>query len=149
LNHPPLDVLAVYLLPAGPAGLPAQVGGGEPLHRLGVGPDRLGGLALGGQARHISAVTQPAFPASSTAHAAINHPCFPRQRRPALSGLDSARRNVKRAIAGLTGSPMRRANEHQARLQTYERPETSASGEKIALNYVLMTAAADTVPQSA
>jgi hypothetical protein len=40
-----LDVLAVHLLPA----RPAQVGGGEPLHRLGVGPDRLGGLGLGGQ----------------------------------------------------------------------------------------------------
>ena len=29
----------------------AAGGGGEPLHRLGVGPDRLGGLALGGQAQ--------------------------------------------------------------------------------------------------
>ena len=25
--------------------------GGEPLHRLGVGPDRLGGFAIGGQAQ--------------------------------------------------------------------------------------------------
>jgi hypothetical protein len=39
------------LLPAGLVGLADQVGGGEPLHRLGVGPDRLGGLALGGQAQ--------------------------------------------------------------------------------------------------
>ena len=30
---------------------PGQAGGGEPLHRLGVGPDCLGGLALGGQAQ--------------------------------------------------------------------------------------------------
>jgi hypothetical protein len=47
-RHPLLDVLPVHLLPAGPAG---QAGGGEPLHRLGVGPDRLDGLALGGQAQ--------------------------------------------------------------------------------------------------
>jgi hypothetical protein len=49
-GHPLLDVLAAHLLPAGLAGLPRQ-GGGEPLHRLGVGPDRLGGLAFGGQAQ--------------------------------------------------------------------------------------------------
>jgi hypothetical protein len=48
-RHPLLDVLAVHLLPAGLAGLPGQAGGGEPLHRLGVSPDRLGGLALRGQ----------------------------------------------------------------------------------------------------
>jgi hypothetical protein len=46
LCHPPLDVAAGDLLPAGP---PGQAGGREPLHCLGVGPDRLGGLALGGQ----------------------------------------------------------------------------------------------------
>jgi hypothetical protein len=46
--HPLLDVLPAHLLPAGPAG---QAGGGEPLHRLGVGADCLGGLALGGQAQ--------------------------------------------------------------------------------------------------
>ena len=46
--HPLLDVLAADLLPAGQAG---QASGGEPLHRLGVGPDCLGGLALGGQAQ--------------------------------------------------------------------------------------------------
>lgn len=31
------------------AGLPEQVGGGEPLHRLGIGAHRLGGLALSSQ----------------------------------------------------------------------------------------------------
>ena len=45
VHHPPLDVLAVDLLPAGPASLSEQVGGGE-LHRLGVGPYPLGGLAV-------------------------------------------------------------------------------------------------------
>jgi hypothetical protein len=45
-RHPLLDVLAAHLLPAG---LPGQVSGGEPSHRLGVGPDCFGGLALGGQ----------------------------------------------------------------------------------------------------
>jgi len=47
-RHPLLDVLPAHLLPAGPAG---QAGGGEPLHRLGVDADCLGGLALGGQAQ--------------------------------------------------------------------------------------------------
>jgi hypothetical protein len=50
-RHPPLNVAAVDLLPAGPAGLSGQEGGGEPPDRLGIGPDRLGGLALGGQAQ--------------------------------------------------------------------------------------------------
>lgn len=45
---PLLHVLFPELRPASTAGLP-QVGGGEPLHRLGVGPDRLGGLAFDGQ----------------------------------------------------------------------------------------------------
>jgi hypothetical protein len=49
-GHPLLDVLAAHLLPAGPAALPGQASG-EPLHRLGVGPYCLGGLALGGQAQ--------------------------------------------------------------------------------------------------
>jgi len=48
-HDPPLDVLLADLFPAGEAGLAAQVGGGEPLHRLGIGPYRLGGLPLGGQ----------------------------------------------------------------------------------------------------
>src|SRR5271166_6587366 len=48
-HHPLLHVLLAGLFPAGPAGLLEQVGGGEPGHRLGVGPDCLGGLALGGQ----------------------------------------------------------------------------------------------------
>jgi hypothetical protein len=48
-GNPPLDVGLADLFPAVEAGLPAQVGGGEPLHRLGVGAYRLGGLALGGQ----------------------------------------------------------------------------------------------------
>ena len=47
-GHPPLNVLAADLLPVGQAG---QAGGGEPLDRLGVGLNRLGGLALGGQAQ--------------------------------------------------------------------------------------------------
>ena len=45
-GHPLLDVVAVDLLPAGLAG---QVGGGEPLHGLGIGAYRLGGLVPGGQ----------------------------------------------------------------------------------------------------
>jgi hypothetical protein len=48
-DNPPLDVLLADLFPAGEIGLPAQVGGGEPLHRLGVGPYCLAGLPLGGQ----------------------------------------------------------------------------------------------------
>jgi len=48
-HHPLLHVVLADLLPAGPAGLPQQVGGGEPGHRLDIGPDRPGGLALGGQ----------------------------------------------------------------------------------------------------
>jgi hypothetical protein len=46
---PLLDVLPGYLLPAGMAGAGEEVGGGEPGHRLGVGGDGLGGVALGGQ----------------------------------------------------------------------------------------------------
>ena len=48
-RHPLLHVVLSDLLPAGPADLPQQVGGGEPSHRLDIGPDRPGGLALGGQ----------------------------------------------------------------------------------------------------
>jgi hypothetical protein len=44
-GHPPLNVLAADLLPAGQ---PGQAGGGEPPDRLGVGLDRFGSLALGG-----------------------------------------------------------------------------------------------------
>jgi hypothetical protein len=40
-----------WLSTRSPAGLAGQAGGGEPLHGFGVGPDRLGGLALGGQAQ--------------------------------------------------------------------------------------------------
>ena len=40
-------------------------GGGEPLHGLGVGPDRLDGLALGGQAQRERADLGPEYPASS------------------------------------------------------------------------------------
>ena len=46
--HPLLDVPAVHLLPAGPAGLAEQLGGGEPPHRLDVGAYRLGRLVAGG-----------------------------------------------------------------------------------------------------
>ena len=45
-GHRPLNALAADLLPVGQAG---QACGGEPLDRLGLGLDRLGGLALGGQ----------------------------------------------------------------------------------------------------
>jgi hypothetical protein len=48
-RHPLLDVAAGDLLPAAPDRPPGQTCGGEPLHRLGVGPGRLGGLAFGGQ----------------------------------------------------------------------------------------------------
>src|SRR5208282_2648406 len=48
-HNPPLDVLLADLFPAGEAGLPAQVGSGEPLHRLDIGPYCLAGLPLGGQ----------------------------------------------------------------------------------------------------
>src|ERR1035441_7690974 len=48
-HDPPLHVLPADLFPPRAAGLPAQVRGGEPPHRLGIGPHRLGGLALGGQ----------------------------------------------------------------------------------------------------
>jgi hypothetical protein len=47
-GHPPLNVLAADLLPVGQAG---QAGGGEPPDRLGVGLNRLSGLALGSQAQ--------------------------------------------------------------------------------------------------
>jgi hypothetical protein len=46
VHVPPLDLFPACAVP-----LPAQVGGGEPLHRLGVGPHRLDGVSLGGQAR--------------------------------------------------------------------------------------------------
>jgi hypothetical protein len=49
MDQPPLHVVAVYLLPPGPGGAGDQVGGGEPCHCVGVGPHRLGRLALGGQ----------------------------------------------------------------------------------------------------
>jgi len=49
--HPLLDLAAGDLLPATPAGPPGQARGGEPVHCLGVGPDCLGGLALGGPAQ--------------------------------------------------------------------------------------------------
>jgi hypothetical protein len=49
-EDPPLDIGLADLFPAGQAGLPAQVLTGEPLHRLGIGPHRLGGLPLGGGA---------------------------------------------------------------------------------------------------
>ena len=45
---------------------PAQVGGGEPLHRLGVGPHRLGGLSLGGQVQ------------AERADLRLEHPCVQR-----------------------------------------------------------------------
>ena len=48
-GHPLLDILPPDVSPAGTAGLPAQVRGGEPSHRLGVGPDRPGSFALGSQ----------------------------------------------------------------------------------------------------
>src|SRR5271166_2737416 len=50
-GHPLLHVALAHLLPpcVAVAGRREQAGGGEPLHRLGIGPDRLGGLALGGQ----------------------------------------------------------------------------------------------------
>ncbi len=47
-DDPPLHVLPADLIPSGPAGLAEQVGG-EPLHRLGIGPQCRGGRALGGQ----------------------------------------------------------------------------------------------------
>jgi len=57
-HHPPLHILPADLPPAGPADL-QQAGGGEPLHRPGIGPDRLGGLALGGQVQPERAVGCP------------------------------------------------------------------------------------------
>ena len=44
---PALDILPVYLVPAGAAGLAEKVRGGEPLDRLGVHAHRLGRLTLG------------------------------------------------------------------------------------------------------
>ena len=52
-------------LPAGLVSLADQVGGGEPLHRLGVGPDRLGGLALGGRRSANELISAWNIPASS------------------------------------------------------------------------------------
>ena len=49
MNQPALHVVAGHLVPAGATGARDQVGGGEPGHRLRVGPDRLGGLGLGRQ----------------------------------------------------------------------------------------------------
>ena len=48
-DHPLLHVAAVHLGPGLPAGMLQELGCGEPLHRLGVGADGLGCLALGGQ----------------------------------------------------------------------------------------------------
>jgi hypothetical protein len=49
VDHPQLDVMPADLFPPGAARAGDQVGGGEPGHGLGLGPHRLGGLALGGQ----------------------------------------------------------------------------------------------------
>jgi hypothetical protein len=59
VQQPCHPLLAAHLLPAG---LPGQAGGGEPLHRLGVGPDRLGSLALGGQAQSERADLRLEYP---------------------------------------------------------------------------------------
>ena len=48
-HRPPLQILPVYLLPAGLTRLPEQVRGGEQAHRLSVGVQGPPGLALTGQ----------------------------------------------------------------------------------------------------
>jgi hypothetical protein len=49
VDQPPLHVVAAGLVPPAAADAGDQVGGGESGHGLGVGPHRLGCLALGGQ----------------------------------------------------------------------------------------------------
>jgi hypothetical protein len=48
-HHPALHIMALYLVPPGAGGPRDQVGGGELLHRLGVGPHRLDRSAASGQ----------------------------------------------------------------------------------------------------
>jgi hypothetical protein len=65
LGHPPLDILGVHLLPAGPAGLAGQVAGGEPAHRRGVALHCPGCLALSVRCRAKEPICGSSGPASS------------------------------------------------------------------------------------
>jgi hypothetical protein len=70
MHQPPLHILPIDLLPPVTKCVRDQVGGGEPLHRLGVGPYRPGSLALGCQ-------VQP-----ERADLRLEHPGFKRLARP-------------------------------------------------------------------
>ena len=50
-HHPAPHIMALHLVPPGAGGPGDQVGRSKPLHRFGVGPHRLGRLALGGQVK--------------------------------------------------------------------------------------------------
>jgi hypothetical protein len=58
-HHPAPHIVRLYLVPPGVSGPRDQVGRGEPLHGLGVGPHRLGRLALGGQVQPEGADLRP------------------------------------------------------------------------------------------